>query len=155
MPDRDSGYKGYCLYNTFAEVWNGSVQWRAGSRHPDLITLAYAGTLALSRLCQQRGWNYERWRGCDRGDFVQIVQLSLEMCADEQERRTMQEDCLKQAQNILEQHWQAVEALAGALVTHGRVSGWKAHRLIQKTIDHSVADWRMETWNTYKHTVWH
>jgi len=61
---------------------------------------------------------------------------------------------MKQAQDILEQHWKAVEALAGALVTHGRVSGWRTHRLIQKTMDPSVTDWRMETWNTYKHAIW-
>jgi hypothetical protein len=141
---RTKGYKGYCAFDEFAERWQGLPQWGTGSQNPERITILYAGTVAMRLLCQQRGWQYDRWRGGDKGDFDQIYLWSLEMVADEEEQQTMQRGCRKQAQAILEEHWPAVEALAAVLVTQGRVRGWEAHRLIQQQIDPAVTDWRME-----------
>lgn len=142
--NRAKGYKGYCAFDEFAERWQGLLQWCAGSQNPERITVLYAGTVAMRLICEQRGWKYERWRGCDKGDFDQIYLRSLEMVADEEVQQAMQRGCRKQAQAILEEHWPAVEALAAVLVTQGRLRGWEAHRLIQQAIDASITDWRME-----------
>ncbi len=147
LANREEGYKGYCAFDEFAERWQGLLQWSAESQNPERITIRYAGTVAMRLICQQRGWQYERWRRCDMEDFYYIYLWSLEMAADEEERRAIQQDCLKRAQAILEEHWSAVESLAAALLAQGRVRGLDAHRLIQQTIDPSLTDWRMDVLN--------
>jgi hypothetical protein len=138
------GYKGYGAFDEFAERWQGLLQWSTASQNPERMTVLYAGTVAMRLICEQRGWQYARWRGCDQGDFDQIYLRSLEMSADEEEQQAMQRGCRKQAQAIIEEHWTAVEALAAVLATQGRVRGWEAHHLIQQAIDASIIDWRME-----------
>ena len=144
LANREEGYKGYCAFDEFAERWQSLLQWSTACQNPERITVLYAGTVAMRLICQQRGWKYERWRGCDKGDFDQIYLRSLDMSADEEEQQAMQRGCRKQAQAILEGHWPAVEAVAAVLATQGRVRGWEAHRLIQQQIDPAVTDWRME-----------
>ncbi len=143
----EQGYRGYCTFHPFVEEMYGFPQWMQGSHNPERITILYAGTIALSMLCQQQGWNYERWRGCDRADFDAIALLSLEIVPGEDEddnRIQMQQMCQKQARELLEQYRQAVEALAQVLLKQGHISGGKAHRIIQQNIDQTYSDWRME-----------
>jgi len=103
----------------------------------------------MAILCEQRGWKYEHWLGCDKADFDMIYLRSFERFGkDEDQARAMQHACRERAREILIQYWKAVEALAAALLVQGIVSGREAHRIIQQAIDASVTDWRMERWNT-------
>ncbi len=68
----------------------------------------YVGTIALRILCEQSGWNYQRWRGIDKVDFDSIYLRSLEMFGTDEERDAMQKACQRQAEEILAQHWKAI-----------------------------------------------
>lgn len=67
--DRARGYRGYCAFDALEEAWQGLPQWGDGSKNPECTTIMYAGTIALRILCEQSGWNYQRWRGIDKADF--------------------------------------------------------------------------------------
>jgi hypothetical protein len=140
-PER--GSKGYCLFLD-AERQPDVRPWQRGGKYTEQFTVLSAGTLAMKRLCYQRGWQYERWRGYDTNDFDAIYWRSLECVADEDERSRMQRGCIEQAQAVLEQHWPAVEALAAVLLTQGGAYGREAHWMIQDAIDPTYTDWRME-----------
>jgi hypothetical protein len=146
--DRAREYRGYCLYNAFAEDVYGLPQWRDGTKNPECTTIMYAGTIAMQVLCEQRGWNYEHWRSIDTADFDDIYLWSLEMFDNDEQRHAMQKECQRQARDIVICHWKAVETLAATLLAKGKVNGWEAHILIQQTIDATVTDWRMGIWNT-------
>ncbi len=143
------GYRGYCIFNAYAENVQGRPQWREGSKNPECTTIMYGGIISMAILCEQRGWKYEHWLGCDKADFDMIYLRSFERFGkDEDQARAMQHACRERAREILIQYWKAVEALAAALLVQGIVSGREAHRIIQQAIDASVTDWRMERWNT-------
>ena len=74
VSDKKRGYRGYCAFDAFIEDANGYPQWQNGSNNPQLITIMYAGTVAMEMICQIRAWKYERWRGCDVADFDYIYQ---------------------------------------------------------------------------------
>jgi hypothetical protein len=146
--------QGYCVFNAFAEDTHGFPQWHDGSKNPECTTILYAGTVAMAILCEQRGWQYERWRGSDRADFDLIALWSLERFAENEEQaHAMQQACRKQAERILRQHWQAVAVLASALLAQETVIGNEAHRIIQHVIDATVTDWRMGTWHDLVHDL--
>jgi hypothetical protein len=69
----------------FAEVMQEFPQWQDGYPNPERVTIMYAGTIALSMLCEQQGWKYERWRGIDKADFDNIYLWSIEMYGDDDE----------------------------------------------------------------------
>ncbi len=110
------------------------------------LTILYGGTVAMRMICEERGWNYGRWRGCDAGDLATIYLWSVEIVGEEEARQhALQRACLSHAQAILERYWGAVEVLAAVLAKKGQVRGAEAHRLIQQAIDPTSSDWRMET----------
>src|ERR1700731_1947290 len=76
ISNRGEGYKGYCAFDPFMESANNHLQWQKESRNPELITILYAGTIVMSMVCQDYGWKYEHWRGCDKVDFDAIFLLS-------------------------------------------------------------------------------
>ena len=103
----------------------------------------YAGTIALRILCEQRDWNYQRWRGIDHADFDTIYHWSIEMFDTDEERHAMQKQCQRQAEDILTQHWNAVEALAHQLQMRGWLSGKEVHALIWQ-VQGEDTDWRRD-----------
>lgn len=145
--DRTRGYKGYCAFDAFAEDVHGFPQWRDGSKNPECISILYAGTVAFKILSEQRGWKYEHWRGSEKADFDTIFLWSLEMfpARDEDEKRqALYTACRQQAEHILTSNWCAVEALATALLKDGRLTGNKAHAIIQQALGETGHDWRLE-----------
>jgi hypothetical protein len=55
VPNREYGYKGYCSFSAFMESANNHMQWQKGSANPELVTIQYAGTVALEILCHVHG----------------------------------------------------------------------------------------------------
>ncbi len=147
ISNQEKEYRGYCSFDAFLEDANNCPQWQKGSANPELITIMYAGTNAMSMICEQRRWKYERWRGCDKADFDFIYLWSLEMFPNDEQRSLMQRTCQKQARDILRHHWVAVDALAAVLSERGRVSGGEAHLIIRHALGETSNDWRMEAWN--------
>lgn len=142
LADRERGYKGYCSFDEFAEHWQGLLQWRASTPNPERITIQYAGTAAMKIVCQQRGWNYDHWWGCDVGDLATIYLLwSVEIAGEkEAKQHALQRACLSHAQDILESYWGAVEVLAAVLAKKVQMWGAKAHRIIKQAIDPTYSD---------------
>jgi hypothetical protein len=141
------GYRGYCAFDAFVESMNNRLQWQKGSHNPDLITILYAGTLAMSVICDHYGWKYEHWRGCDKADFDTIYRLSLEMFPDDEQRQAVQKVCRSQAWDILTRHWSAVTLLASHLLEQGRITGGEAHKIIRQAIGEKDDDWRLKAWD--------
>lgn len=96
VSDRERGYRGYCAFDAFAEDVHGRSQWQKDSKNRELLTILYAGTIAMAMICQWRGWKYKHWKGCDKADLEYIDQLSLEMFESNEQRRTVQEECQQQ-----------------------------------------------------------
>ncbi len=143
LGDRMEGYHGYCAFDALEEAWQGFSQWGDGRQNAECITIMYAGTIALRMLCEQRGWNYQRWRGIDHADFDTIYHWSIDMFDTDEERHAIQKQCQKQAGEILTQHWKAVEVLAHQLQMQGWLSGKEAHSIIWQALGED-ADWRRD-----------
>ncbi len=79
LGNRAEGYHGYCAFDAWTEARQGFLQWGDGTQNPECTTIMYAGTTALRILCEQRGWNYQRWRGVDHADFDAIYRWSIGM----------------------------------------------------------------------------
>ena len=141
--DRAEGYHGYCALDAWTEARQGFPQWGDGTQNPECTTIMYGGTIALRILCEQRGWNYQHWRGIDHADFDTIYLWSIEMFDTDEERCAMQKQCQKQAEDILTQYWKAVEALAHQLQMQGWLSGKEVHALIWQVLGED-ADWRRD-----------
>ena len=54
-----TSYRGCCRFDAYAESTHHHDQWQKGRHNPELLTILYAGTVAVSILCEQRGWEYE------------------------------------------------------------------------------------------------
>jgi hypothetical protein len=81
------GYKGYCQFSNYAEAVHDLPQWGRGSQNPERITVLYGGTVAMQFLCQERGWNFDRWRGCDVGDLATIYLWSGEIAGEDEAKQ--------------------------------------------------------------------
>ena len=88
--DRAKGYHGYCAFDAWEEARKGFPQWGDGTQNPECTTIMYADTIALRIFCEQRGWNYQRWRGIDHADFDTIYRWSIDMFDTDEERHAMQ-----------------------------------------------------------------
>lgn len=71
VPGREHEYKGYCSFSTFSESLHDHNQWLKESANPELVTIQYAGTVAVEIICEMHGWDYER-RCSDLADFLFI-----------------------------------------------------------------------------------
>src|SRR2546421_6031747 len=111
-----TSYRGCCRFDSFAESTHHHDQWLKGRQNPELLTIFYAGTVAVSLLCEQRGWDYDVLRTSDLQDRAEIEQLSKEMFEDDTQRTTALETCRMEASDLLTTHWNAVKTLAGALL---------------------------------------
>ena len=107
----------------------------------------YAGTVAISIICEAYGWNYEYWRRCDNADMNYIHQWVIEMFDNDSIRYSMLQAAQKQAREVLMYRWKAVCALAAVLIEQKLLSGGEAHRIIRQAIGETGPDWRIEAWN--------
>ncbi len=147
VSDTQKGYRGYCAFDAFMEDANGYPQWQEWRCNLELITIMYAGTIALSIICEVYGWKYEYWRRCDKSDMDYIHQWASEMLDNESVRYSMLKDAQRQAKEILVYRWKAVNVLASALIEHKHLSGGEAHCIIRQAIGETDVDWRTKAWN--------
>ena len=150
---RGDGYGGYCRFNAFIEDANNHPEWRDDRGNPELITIYYAGMLATAYACapyvtyDEEESRVEYLRGSERDALVQIHRLLTQIETNEQQRKTITDACWMRAQQILSEHWPAVDALATALLKREWLGGSAAHRLIWQTIGYPEADWRFQVLN--------
>ncbi len=139
-----TSYRGFCRFDSYAESIHHHDQWQKGSQNPELLTILSAGTVAVSILCEQRGWEYEVLRTSDLQDVAEIEQLSREMFADDAQRSLALDACWKQASDLLTTHWNAVKTLAGELLALQWVTGAEAHTIIREVLGEEQGDWRWD-----------
>jgi hypothetical protein len=140
----ERSYRGCCRFDAYAESTHHHDQWQKGHQNPELLTILYAGTGAVSLLCEQRGWDYEVLRSSDLQDRAEIEQLSKEMFEDDAERTMALYACRKQVSDLLTTHWVAVKTLAEELLALHWLTGAEAHAIIGEALGQEQGDWR---WN--------
>lgn len=100
-----TSYRGCCRFDSFAESTHYHDQWQKGCQNPELLTIFYAGTVAVSLLCEERGWDYEVLLSSGLQDMAEIERLSGEMFGDDAQRALALDACRKQASELLRAHW--------------------------------------------------
>ena len=139
-----TSYRGCCRFDAYAESTHHHDQWQKRHQNPELLTILYAGTVAVSLLCEQQGWDYEVLRTSNLQDVAEIEQLSREMFADDAQRTVALDACWKQAADLLTTHWNAVKTLAGELLALQWVTGAEAHTIIGEALGEEQGDWRWD-----------
>ncbi|SRR5579875_3043791 len=139
-----TSYRGCCRFDAYAESTHQHDQWQKGCQNPELLAILYAGTVAVSLLCEQRGWDYEVLRSSGQQDEAEIEQLSREMFEDDAHRTLALDACRKQASDLLTKHWEAVKALAGELLALQWLTGAEAHTIIGEALGEEQGDWRWD-----------
>jgi hypothetical protein len=139
-----TSYRGFCRFDSYAESIHHHDQWQKGRHNPELLTILSAGTVAVSILCEQRGWEYEGLRTSELQDVAEIEQLSREMFADDAQRSLALDACWKQAHDLLTPHWSAVKTLAGELLALQWLTGAEAHTIIREALGEEQDDWRWD-----------
>ena len=66
------------------------------------------------------------------------------MFGDDAERSMALDACRKQASDLLRTHWDAVKALAGALLALQWLTGAEAHSIIGEALGEEQGDWRWD-----------
>ncbi len=140
-------YRGYCRFSSFLEDANQHPQWHDTSNNPDLITIYYAGMLAMASVCAANEGVDDYLEGSEQSDLEMIHRLLLQMGVVEHERSHLTERCWRQAQQLLGDHWDAVDELATLLIERGTVTGGEAHALLRHSLSESHFDWRLQAWN--------
>jgi hypothetical protein len=143
-----TSYRGCCRFDSYAESTHQQDRWQKGRHNPELLTILYAGTIAVSQLCEQRGWDYEVLRTSNLQDVTETEQLSREMFEDDAQPTMALDGCRKQASNLLTTHWNAVKMLAGALLALQWVTGAEAHTIIGEALGEEQGDWRWDVLQT-------
>jgi hypothetical protein len=98
------GYAGYCPFNPLIEDANDHPEWRDDLGNPDLVTIYYAGMLAMAYSCAPYVTFYEDEscveypEGSERDDLVQIQKILAQIRAEEQQRTTITDASWIQAQ---------------------------------------------------------
>jgi len=139
-----TSYRGCCRFDAYTESTHHHDQWQKGRHNPELLTIWYAGTVAVSLLSEQRGWDYEVLRPSNLQDIAEIEQLSREMFADDAPRTVALDACRRQASDLLTTHWHAVKTLAGELVALQWLTGAEAHTIIGEALGEEQGDWRWD-----------
>lgn len=139
-----TSYQGFCRFDAYAESTHHQDQWQKGRQNPELLTILYAGTVAVSLLCEQRGWDFEVLRSSGQQDEAEIEQLSHEMFDDDEERTIALDACRNQASELLTTHWDAVKTLAGELLALQWLTGAEAHSIIGEALGEEQGDWRWD-----------
>jgi hypothetical protein len=139
-----ASYRGCCRFEAYAESTHHHDQWQKGRQNPELLTILYAGTVAVSLLGEQRGWDYEVLRLGSLQDEAEIEQLSREMFEDTPQRAIALDACREQASYLLTTHWNAVKALVGELLALQWLTGAEAHSIIREALGEEQGDWRWD-----------
>ncbi len=139
-----TSYRGCCRFDAYTESTHHHDQWQKGRHNPELLTIWYAGTVAVSLLCEQQGWDYEVLRPSNLQDIAEIEQLSREMFADDAQRTVALDACRKQASDLLTTHWNAMKTLVGELLALQWVTGAEAHTIIGEALGEEQGDWRWD-----------
>jgi hypothetical protein len=139
-----TSYRGCCRFDSYTESTHHHDQWQKGHHNPELLTILYAGTVAISLLCEQRGWDYEILRTSNLQDIAEVEQLSREMFEDDAQRTMALDACRKHASDLLTTHWNAVKTLAGELLALQWVTGAEAHTIIGEALGEEQRDWRLD-----------
>ena len=147
VASREHGYTGYCSFSTYSESLHGHHQWLKEHTNPELVTIQYAGTVAVEIICGMHGWDYEQWRRSDLADFLFIDEWCQKTYTNEKQRSWMKKACYKQAREILLRHWDAVDMLSVDLLQFGWTPGNEAHRIIRQAIGETEDDWRLTVSN--------
>ena len=146
-----AGYKGYCRFGFLLPQEDDHPspdEWlQRGRIDPRTVTAYYGGMLAMAYYCASYGGEDEYLEGSERDDLEKIHSLLLHLSAEAQERSTIQDACWKEAQQILSDHWSAVQALATRLMKQRTLDGRDAHSIIWRTIGYPEADWRFGALN--------
>lgn len=143
VPSREYGYKGYCRFSTYTESLHNHHQWLKESANPELVTIQYAGTVAVEIICERHSWDYERWRRSDLADIFFIDEWCDETLTNEKQPSRVKKVCYKQARDILLRHWDAVDMLSVDLLQLGWTPGNEAHRIIREALGETDDDWRL------------
>jgi len=109
-----------------------------------LITILYAGTVAVSILCERKGWDYDVWRAMEHQDLAEIDHISRQMFPDDTQREAALDECWEHVYDLLTEHWNAIDTLATNLVTLEWVTGAEAHTIIRQAIGEKNDDWRLD-----------
>jgi hypothetical protein len=141
---KKKGYRGACLFDAFTESGNGHSQWQKGSQNPELISILYAGTVAVCILCERRGWNYDVWRAMDLRDLAEIDHISRQMFPEDTQREAALDVSWGHVYDLLTDHWNAIEPLATNLATLEWITGAEAHTIIRQAIGEKHDDWRLD-----------
>ncbi len=141
---KEKGYRGGCLFDAFAESGSGRSHWQKGSQNPELISILYAGTVAVCILCERRGWNYDVWRPMELRDLAEIDHISRQMFPDDTQREAALDVSWEQVYDLLTDHWNAIETLATNLATLEWITGAEAHAIIRQAIGEKNDDWRLD-----------
>jgi len=139
-----TSYRGCCRFDAYTESTHHQDQWQKGRHNPELLTILSAGTVAVSLLCEQRGWDYEIVRSSNLQDGAEIEQLSREMFEDDAQRTVALDACWRHASDLLTTHWHAVKTLEGELLALQWVTGAEAHTIIGEALGEEQGDWRRD-----------
>ena len=143
VPNQKFGYMGYCRFATFTESIHDHNQWVTSSGNPELLTIQYAGSIAVEIYCQTQGWDDERWRGSERADIIFIDDWCAETFPSKKRRASAKKNCAEQARTILTRSWTAVDMLATDLLQLGWTPGYEAHETIREALGETDEDWRL------------
>jgi hypothetical protein len=141
---KEKEHRGGCFFDAFAESGSGRSQWQKGNQNLELITILYAGTVAVYILCERKGWDYDIWQAMDLRDLAEIDHISRQMFPDDTQREAALDGGWEHAYDLLTKHWNAIETLATDLVTLGWVTGAEAHTIIRQAIGEKNDDWRLD-----------
>ena len=128
------------------ESANGHLEWQEDSANPEIVTIYYAGRVAMEIICDRHDWDYEMWQECDRADRAAIERWCRKSLDTTEQYTRVQEEYLTQARSILARSVDALDALAVELVLHEQVAGGEAHRLIRQALGENGEDWRLTAW---------
>lgn len=148
VASREHGYKGYCSFSTYSESLHGYNQWLKDSANPELVTIQYAGTIAVEIICGMHGWDYEQWRRSDLADFLFIDEWCHKTYTNEKQRSRVKQACYEQARELLLRHWDAVDMLSVDLLQFGWTPGNEAHSIIRQAISETEDDWHLTVSNS-------
>ena len=140
--EKGSHVKGYCLFDTYAELCHGLKQWKDDTYNLEKIIMLSGGSVAFLNLCEERGWNFEKWNKSAGQDAKDIDDILRHMASNEEERRQFYKQAIDVATNLIMAYWPTLEELASHLIEHGAIEGSQAHALMHQSLAQTHQDWR-------------
>jgi ATP-dependent Zn protease len=110
------GYSGYCRFNAFVEDMHLHPEWHESKKNPEMITIYYAGMIAMAYFCAANEGTYEYLEGSEQSDLEKVDQLLLQIGSNEEERSHLKDTCWEHVQKLLSNNWHAVDEVATQLL---------------------------------------